>query len=106
MDIKGVKHFTIAWRLSNQKIMEITTEKILQAIQEAKTALSAEKTTEKSQQIKESDLVDMIDHTLLRPDATEKEILKICHEAKQHHFYSVCVNSYYIPKVLNRIKCI
>lgn len=38
-----------------------------------------------------------IDHTLLRADATKQEIEKLCAEAKQYHFASVCVNPYYIP---------
>ena len=38
------------------------------------------------------DLARYIDHTLLKPDATAKEIEKLCREAMQHHFWSVCVN--------------
>ncbi|CNH47997.1 deoxyribose-phosphate aldolase [Yersinia frederiksenii] len=38
-----------------------------------------------------------IDHTLLAMDATEAQIIKLCEEAKQHHFYTVCVNSGYVP---------
>ncbi len=34
-----------------------------------------------------------IDHTLLKPDATKEELLTLCNEAKQHQFFSVCVNS-------------
>lgn len=34
----------------------------------------------------------MIDHTLLRPDATRQEILKLCREARQYGFATVCVN--------------
>ena len=37
-----------------------------------------------------------IDHTLLKPGATEREIIELCKEAKDHNFYSVCVNSGYI----------
>lgn len=37
-------------------------------------------------------LARMIDHTLLKPDATQKEIEKLCAEAKQYGFASVCVN--------------
>jgi deoxyribose-phosphate aldolase len=37
-------------------------------------------------------LAGMIDHTLLRADATEKDIVKLCHEAKQYQFATVCVN--------------
>ncbi len=35
----------------------------------------------------------MIDHTLLKPDATPADIAKLCDEAKKFGFYSVCVNS-------------
>ena len=38
------------------------------------------------------DLARMIDHTLLKPDATQKEIEKLCSEAKQYRFASVCIN--------------
>ncbi len=37
-------------------------------------------------------LARMIDHTLLKPEATKDEIVKLCNEAKQYHFASVCVN--------------
>lgn len=37
-------------------------------------------------------LARYIDHTLLKPDATKEQILKICEEAKAYHFASVCVN--------------
>ncbi|MEA4902530.1 deoxyribose-phosphate aldolase [Desulfitobacterium sp.] len=40
-------------------------------------------------------LAGMIDHTLLKPDATEKDIVKLCHEAKQYQFATVCVNGSY-----------
>lgn len=33
-----------------------------------------------------------IDHTILRPDATEEKILEACKDAKQHGFAAVCVN--------------
>jgi deoxyribose-phosphate aldolase len=42
-------------------------------------------------------LVQMIDHTLLKPDATEEQIKKLCWEAVDYCFASVCVNSHYIP---------
>ncbi|MED4227568.1 deoxyribose-phosphate aldolase [Neobacillus cucumis] len=37
-------------------------------------------------------IINMIDHTLLKADATREEILKIVHEAKEYSFASVCVN--------------
>src|SRR5207253_9019435 len=38
------------------------------------------------------DWASLIDHTLLKPDATESEIKHLCEEAAQYHFASVCVN--------------
>ena len=40
-----------------------------------------------------------IDHTLLKPDATRAEIVKVCDEARKHSFASVCVNSTWIRLV-------
>ena len=40
-----------------------------------------------------TDLARHIDHPLLKPEATKEELRKLCEEARQHNFYSVCVNS-------------
>lgn len=37
-------------------------------------------------------LAKYIDHTLLKPEATAGDIEKLCREAMEHHFWSVCVN--------------
>jgi deoxyribose-phosphate aldolase len=41
-------------------------------------------------------LAPRIDHTLLKPDATLTQIQKLCAEAREHGFFSVCVNPYWI----------
>ena len=38
-----------------------------------------------------------IDHTLLKADATTEQIKKLCAEARQYDFASVCVNSCHVP---------
>ena len=38
-------------------------------------------------------LAQLIDHTLLRPEATDEQLRKVCGEARQHGFKTVCVNS-------------
>ena len=43
------------------------------------------------------DIAQYIDHTALTAEKTEQDILQLCEEAKQHHFWSVCINSAYIP---------
>jgi deoxyribose-phosphate aldolase len=39
-----------------------------------------------------SDWASLIDHTLLKPEATETDIKRLCDEAARYHFASVCVN--------------
>ena len=39
----------------------------------------------------------LIDHTLLKQDATPEQIIKLCQEAKEYDFMSVCVNPAYVP---------
>ena len=38
-----------------------------------------------------------IDHTALTAEKTDADILKLCDEAIEHHFFSVCINSCHIP---------
>ena len=49
-------------------------------------------------------LAKTIDHTLLKPDATAAQIIKICDEAKQYGFASVCVNPSRIALVAEQLK--
>jgi deoxyribose-phosphate aldolase len=45
----------------------------------------------------------LIDHTILKADATRDEIVKVCREARQYSFASVCVNSYWVPLVRSEL---
>lgn len=49
-------------------------------------------------------LAQYIDHTLLRPDATESEITKLCDEALTYHFKTVCVEAKWLPVATLRLK--
>ncbi len=46
----------------------------------------------------------LIDHTLLKQDATPEQIVKLCEEAKQFDFMSVCVNPSYVPLAAQCLK--
>ncbi len=46
----------------------------------------------------------LIDHTLLASDATESQIKKICDEAKEYHFASVCVNPSWVSFCAKELK--
>lgn len=46
----------------------------------------------------------LIDHTLLKPDATKEEIRKLCSEAKENDFASVCVNPSWVRFCAEELK--
>ncbi|MDQ6598523.1 deoxyribose-phosphate aldolase [Bacillus salipaludis] len=46
----------------------------------------------------------MIDHTLLKPESTKEQIIKLCEEAKEHHFATVCVNPYWVSTAAAELK--
>jgi deoxyribose-phosphate aldolase len=46
----------------------------------------------------DTDLASLIDHTLLKPDATPEDLKKLCEEARAYSFASVCVNSANVPR--------
>jgi deoxyribose-phosphate aldolase len=50
------------------------------------------------------DLNKYIDHTLLKSTATKDDIIKLCNEAKEHAFFSVCVNSCYVRLAKKELK--
>ena len=49
-------------------------------------------------------IAGMIDHTLLKPEATISEIKQLCEEAMQYNFASVCVNPSYVSTCFNLVK--
>ena len=46
----------------------------------------------------------LIDHTLLKPDASIEAIKKLCEEAREYKFASVCVNPCFVPLVSKMLK--
>ena len=50
------------------------------------------------------EIARMIDHTLLKQDASTEAIVKLCAEAKEYHFASVCVNPGFVPLAAKELK--
>lgn len=63
---------------------------------------SAQNTVPKSMSALE--LAGYIDHTLLKPGATESQFKQLCDEALHYKFMSVCVNSSWVPYVTKRLR--
>lgn len=49
-------------------------------------------------------IAELIDHTLLKPDATHTDIVRICAEAREYGFASVCVNPYWAGLVATELQ--
>jgi deoxyribose-phosphate aldolase len=54
--------------------------------------------------VTKQEIAGLIDHTLLRPEATAADIRKICDEARKYKFASVCVNSYWAALAANELR--
>jgi deoxyribose-phosphate aldolase len=50
------------------------------------------------------DIAKYIDHTILKPNATREQVKKICDEAKEYGFASVCINPTHVAFVANELK--
>lgn len=61
--------------------------------QETEDPVPSQDTQTQTKPGRHSDLAQMIDHTLLKPDATDEEIKKLCQEAIDYRFKTVCLNS-------------
>lgn len=46
----------------------------------------------------------LIDHTLLKADATRADLVKLCEEARTHRFASVCINTMWVPLAVELLK--
>ena len=55
-------------------------------------------------EITRKNVAGIIDHTLLKPEASEAQIEKLCREAMEYHFASVCVNPGYVKQCAETLK--
>jgi len=54
--------------------------------------------------IRPMDLAKYIDHTILKADATAADVTKICAEADEYKFASVCINPFHVPLCAELLK--
>jgi len=55
-------------------------------------------------ELAQGNIASFIDHTLLKPEAGEADILKVCAEAAEYRFKSVCVNPIWVKTVKTALK--
>lgn len=89
---KGGRRVQPGSDLSSEDIARIT-EKVREILQQGASAPAAVATI-----LPPDKVAKLIDHTLLKPEATAEDIEKLCEEARRYGFYSVCVNPTWVPK--------
>ncbi|MFJ6455147.1 deoxyribose-phosphate aldolase [Paenarthrobacter sp. NPDC091669] len=57
-----------------------------------------------NQAVAPANIASYIDHTLLKPEASEADVLKVCAEAIEYRFKSVCVNPVWVKTVTKALK--
>jgi deoxyribose-phosphate aldolase len=77
----------------NQLIEKIVAEVVARMGSQAAAGAAQAPLQAAGSALQASELAKYIDHTLLKPEATQEQVKKLCEEAARHHFYSVCVNS-------------
>lgn len=93
-----------------QLVEKITAEVMNKLSQQSKQAVQKEDVKVNSvnsysnQLITGTQIARMIDHTLLKPESTKEEIEKLCEEAIEFQFATVCVNPYWVATAANALK--
>lgn len=49
-------------------------------------------------------LAALIDHTILKPEATRDDVARVCREARRYGFASVCVNPFWVPLAAQELR--
>ncbi len=72
------------------EIVRKAVEEVMRQINNGEACASA------SEDLEPASLAKYVDHTLLKQDATKDQIKKLCDEAKEHRFASICINTGYV----------
>lgn len=90
----------------DDKLVELVTQEVLRALGQAKgaPAPAAKAPASGAAPAFDARLAALIDHTLLKPEATAAEIDRLCAEARQYRFCSVCVNTSWVARCRDQLR--
>lgn len=90
--------------MEENELIEKITREILSKLEKGGSLPKAKETTTSSSTLSAQVLAGYIDHTLLKPGATESQFDQLCAEALEYKFMSVCVNSSWVPYVAKKLR--
>lgn len=91
-------------QITNQIMQQLTNQQALTQVKPTTSGNVTYKEGSASTIITGPSVARMIDHTLLKPDATKEQIIKLCAEANEHKFATVCVNPYWVSTAAKELK--
>lgn len=89
--------------MNREELIERITREVLSKLRNVPLA-GSEGLSEDKFKLTPADLPPYIDHTLLKPDACISMVEKLCEEAIQYRFYSVCVNPYWVSFCARKLR--
>ncbi|MDA3905606.1 MAG: deoxyribose-phosphate aldolase [Bacteroidales bacterium] len=92
--------------MEENELIEKITREILAKLEKGGASIKGIMSDQKSSPptISATELAGLIDHTLLKPGATEKQFEQLCAEALEYKFMSVCVNSSWVPYIAKKLR--
>lgn len=90
--------------METKELVERITKEVLARLGDGGARGRGDPAPEASGAIAPASLSKYIDHTLLKPDATKAQVEKLCAEAVEHGFFSVCVNSSWVATCARRLR--
>jgi deoxyribose-phosphate aldolase len=91
-------------QITNKILEQLTNKQELKDVTPAASGRVTYKEGSASTIITGPSVARMIDHTLLKPEASKEQIVKLCEEAKQYKFATVCVNPYWVSTAAQELK--
>ncbi len=96
--IRAIERQSMKGTSSAADSVELSAEQIQQIADRVRQILEQRGSGAAPPPVAAEKLAGMIDHTLLKPEATQADIEVLCAEARQHGFWSVCVNPTYVKQ--------
>jgi deoxyribose-phosphate aldolase len=91
-------------QITNQIMQQLTNKEMLKEVKPQTSGNVTYKEGSSSNIITGPSVARMIDHTLLKPEASKDQIVKLCEEAKEHKFATVCMNPYWVATAAKELK--
>jgi len=99
--------------MDTREMVEKITQEVLARLKEgagaapasaAQPAFSGARASSGPASVPTPELAKYIDHTLLKPESTQAQVDKLCAEAIEYKFYSVCVNSTWVAHCARKLR--